>query len=111
MDEGQMQKVVTNLLLNAKEAVGKDGEIAVETGQQNGCAVLAIRDNGCGMSPEFVSKSLFRPFQTTKKTGLGIGMFHCKAIVEAHQGRIEVESEQGKGTTFRVLLPLPGGSE
>ena len=58
------------------------------------------------MSPEFLNRSLFRPFQTTKKSGLGIGMFQSKMIVEAHGGRIEVESELGKGTTFRVFLPV-----
>jgi signal transduction histidine kinase len=49
---------------------------------------------------------LFRPFQTTKKKGLGIGLFHCKMIVEAHRGKIEVNSIVGKGTEFRVILPV-----
>ena len=80
--------------------------ISIETGQNNGWAVLAVKDSGCGMSPDFLKRSLFRPFQTTKKNGFGIGMFQSKMIVEAHKGRIEVESELGKGTTFRVLLPL-----
>ena len=57
------------------------------------------------MSEEFMTNSLFKPFQTTKKQGLGIGLFHCKTIVEAHGGRIEVDSERGEGSTFRVLLP------
>jgi signal transduction histidine kinase len=69
---------------------------------------MSVTDNGCGMAPEFVQNSLFRPFQTTKKKGIGIGMFHCKMIVEAHRGRIEVESQPGKGSAFRVLLPLAG---
>jgi putative PEP-CTERM system histidine kinase len=106
LDPAQIQKVVTNLVLNAGEAVGAGGQIRVETSQRNGCVVLAVADNGCGMSADFIQHSLFRPFQTTKKRGLGIGMFQCKMIVEAHQGRIEVESEPGKGATFRVLLPL-----
>jgi signal transduction histidine kinase len=58
------------------------------------------------MSADFLARSLFRPFQTTKKNGTGIGMFHTKMIVEAHRGRIEAESQVGKGTTFRVRLPL-----
>ena len=53
---------------------------------------------------------LFRPFRSTKKKGMGIGLFHSKMIVEAHRGKIEVESEEGKGSTFRVVLPL-GGKE
>jgi signal transduction histidine kinase len=102
-----MLKVATNLIFNAREAVPQvSGQVRIETSQKNGWAVLAISDNGCGMSPEFLSRSLFRPFQTTKKNGLGIGMFQSKMIVEAHQGKIEVESEMGKGTTFRILLPL-----
>jgi putative PEP-CTERM system histidine kinase len=105
LDPAQIRNVVTNLVLNARDAAGSDGEIKIETSQHNGWAVLSVADNGCGMTHEFVQNSLFRPFQTTKKKGIGIGMFQCKMIVEGHQGRIEVESEPGKGTTFRVLLP------
>jgi hypothetical protein len=72
---------------------------------------LLVADNGCGMTPEFLSRALFRPFQTTKKKGLGIGMFQSKMIIEAHGGRIEVESEVRKGTTFRVLLPIDDQSK
>jgi putative PEP-CTERM system histidine kinase len=106
LDPEQIQKVLMNLVLNANEATGPQGEIHVKTGQKNGWAVLAVRDNGSGMSPEFIERSLFQPFQTTKSKGLGIGLFHSKKIVEAHQGRIEVESMLGKGSEFRVLLPL-----
>jgi putative PEP-CTERM system histidine kinase len=108
LDPAQIQKVVTNLVLNAREAVSTGGRVKVETSQRNGWAVLSVTDNGCGMSPEFVQTKLFRPFQTTKKKGIGIGMFHCKMIVEAHRGRIEVQTEPGKGTVFHVLLPLLG---
>lgn len=107
IDAEQVVNVVTNLVLNAKEAGARDGEIHIKTKRSNGSAILSVSDNGCGMSPEFVSRSLFRPFQTTKKNGLGIGMFQSKMIVEAHQGRIEVESEQGRGTTFHVYFPIP----
>jgi putative PEP-CTERM system histidine kinase len=110
LDPAQMQKVVTNLVLNAKEAAAPHGEIRVETSRRNGWVILSVADNGCGMSSEFIRRSLFRPFQSTKKKGLGIGMFHSKMIVDAHRGRIEVESEKGKGTTFRVWLPLPNSS-
>jgi putative PEP-CTERM system histidine kinase len=106
LDREQISKVVANLVINASEAITRTGEIHIETSQSNGWAVLQVADNGCGMTPEFLSNALFRPFQTTKKKGLGIGMFQSKMIVEAHGGRIEVESEVPKGTTFRVLLPL-----
>jgi putative PEP-CTERM system histidine kinase len=106
LDPGQIQKVVVNLLLNAHDAAGNTGEIRVETAEQNGWAMLSVSDNGVGMSQEFITRSLFRPFQTTKKKGVGIGLFHSKMIVEAHHGRIEVESAEGKGTVFRVLLPM-----
>ncbi len=106
IDQDQMLKVVTNLVLNATEAVSKNGRIRIETSQNNGWVTLAVADNGFGMTPEFMNRSLFRPFQTTKKGGFGIGMFQSKMIVEAHKGRMEVESETGKGTTFRVFLPL-----
>ncbi len=105
-DPEQMLKVITNLVFNAREALSRDGRIRIETDRITSWLVLSVSDNGCGMSPEFLNRSLFRAFQTTKKTGLGIGMFQSKMIVEAHGGRIEVESEPAKGTTFRVLLPL-----
>jgi len=107
VDPEQFFKVATNLIFNAREAVARPGQVHIQTSQQNGWVVFSVTDNGCGMSREFMERSLFRAFQTTKKTGLGIGMFQSKMIVEAHKGRIEVESETGKGTTFRVLLPLP----
>ena len=106
LDQEQMLKVVTNLVLNARDAVSPAGEIRIETAQSNGWVILTVSDNGCGMAPEFLSRSLFRPFQTTKKNGLGIGLFQSKMIVEAHKGRVQVESQPGKGTIFRIILPL-----
>ena len=106
LDQEQLVKVVTNLVLNAREAVLPAGEVRIETAQHNGWVILTVSDNGCGMAPEFLSRSLFRPFQTTKKNGLGIGLFQSKMIVEAHKGKVQVESQPGKGTTFRIILPL-----
>ena len=105
IDPEEIQKVLVNLVLNASEAVGKDGRIHVATRGRNGWVELSVTDNGRGMSSEFVSRDLFKPFHTTKKHGLGIGLFHSKKIVEAHHGRLEVETEEGRGTTFRVMLP------
>jgi putative PEP-CTERM system histidine kinase len=106
LDREQVHKVIDNLLINANDALGPDGQIRVATNCKDNWAEIAVHDNGCGISREFIEKSLFRPFQTTKKQGMGIGLYHCKTIVEAHGGRIEVESEEGKGTIFRVLLPV-----
>ncbi|HEY4782313.1 MAG TPA: XrtA/PEP-CTERM system histidine kinase PrsK, partial [Chthoniobacterales bacterium] len=105
-DREQLQSVVTNLLLNARDAVGSKGQVTVRTDHLDGWATLLVGDNGCGMSPGFLKDSLFRPFQTTKKKGLGIGMFQSKMIVEAHRGNIQVRSEIGVGTTFRIVLPV-----
>lgn len=106
LDSGEIQKVLINLVLNADEALKDGGEVRVVTKQQNGFVIFSVIDNGCGMSQEFIQKSLFHPFQTTKKKGMGIGLYQSKMIVEAHGGKMEVESEGGKGTTMRVLLPL-----
>jgi putative PEP-CTERM system histidine kinase len=105
-DPEQIEKVVVNLLLNANDAVSDTGTIRVSSSQKNGWVVVAVADDGCGMRPEFVARSLFQPFQTTKSQGLGIGLFQSRRIVEAHRGRIEVESEPNKGSVFRVELPI-----
>lgn len=106
IDYEHMHKVIDNLLINANDALGKEGQINVRTSCNDKWVEISVRDNGCGMSGEFIKKNLFRPFRTTKKHGMGIGLYHCKAIIEAHRGRIEVESEEGKGSIFRVLLPV-----
>jgi putative PEP-CTERM system histidine kinase len=105
-DKEQLHSVIMNVLLNARDAIGSEGQIIVRTDRSDGYAALSITDNGCGMSRGFLQNSLFRPFQTTKAKGLGIGMFQSKIIVEAHRGNIEVKSELGSGTTFRITLPL-----
>ncbi len=104
-DRERIQSVITNLLLNASEASGTS-RITIETGRLDRWASLEVADNGCGMTSDFVKESLFRPFRTTKKRGMGIGMFQSKMIVEAHRGKMLVKSEPGVGTTFRVLLPI-----
>jgi putative PEP-CTERM system histidine kinase len=110
LDREQMHKVLENLLMNASDALTviapQFPTIIVSTALRDNWAEIAVRDNGCGMSKEFIEKSLFRPFQTTKKKGMGIGLYHCKTIIDAHGGRLEVDSEEGRGTTFRVLLPV-----
>jgi putative PEP-CTERM system histidine kinase len=106
IDKEQFQKVLTNLLLNAREATNGNGIIRVSTSVSDRHISCKVSDNGCGMSRQFLEQSLFRPFRSTKKKGMGIGLFQSNMIVQAHKGRIEVESEKGTGTTFRVVLPL-----
>lgn len=110
IDREEMKKVALNLLLNATDAVAADGEIRVETGCADGAAYLRVADRGCGMSAHFMSTCLFKPFRSTKKKGLGIGLYHCKQIVEAHDGKIEVQSQEGEGSVFTVYVPAAEGA-
>ncbi len=105
-DESQLQQVFMNLVLNAVEAVGNNGEIFITT-VNSGDRQLAIhiRDSGSGISTENITH-LFEPFFTTKKNGTGLGLAICRRIVEEHHGRIEVQSEVDRGSTFIVSLPL-----
>jgi putative PEP-CTERM system histidine kinase len=109
-DRDQIEKVVSNLLINAFEALEQGGRIAIKTETDADRVILSVSDNGPGMPPEFIEAELFKPFKSTKKKGLGVGLYQCKSIVEAHGGRIEVESQEGKGSTFRVILPVRRGA-
>jgi len=106
VDQEQMHKVLENLLINAYDATGSDGQISVATGFQDNWVEISVSDTGCGMSKEFMEKNIFRPFQTTKKQGMGIGLYHCKTIIDAHGGKLSVESEEGKGSVFKIMLPI-----
>ena len=109
VDHGLLVRVVTNLLINAREALDGGGEIELQAGVAGSDGArhltLSVRDTGQGMSEDFIRRSLFRPFATTKKSGLGIGLTQSKAIVEAHGGVIAVESRPGHGTRFEVRMP------
>jgi hypothetical protein len=97
---------VINLVLNAREALGAEGKVQIRTRRVGDRVQLSVEDNGCGMTEAFIRTSLFRPFHSTKKQGLGIGMFQSRMIIEAHRGTLQVESEPSRGTTFRIHLPL-----
>lgn len=123
-DEGQIQQVVMNLITNAAESLeNRSGIIRIATGVQT-CddallagsvldekpqagrfVALEVTDNGCGMSKE-VARRMFDPFFTTKFTGRGLGMSAVMGIMKSHSGALFVESEPGKGSTFRVLFPV-----
>ena len=105
-DHEKLLSVFTNLVLNASEALDGEGRIRVSTRTAEGYAVATVSDNGHGMSADFLRRELFRPFRTTKKKGLGIGMFQSRMIVEAHKGRLDVQSVSGVGTTVEVWVPI-----
>ena len=102
LDENEIQKVVMNLLINGIEATVTDDPVAIEVGQFYGQPFIKVIDRGCGMPAGFLQRELFRPFKTTKEQGLGIGLYQCRQIIEAHGGRIEVSSVVGSGSVFTV---------
>jgi hypothetical protein len=105
-DGEEIRKVVLNLLLNAFEAVPAQGRVTLECGKNGTDAFIRVSDNGHGMTEEYMRDHLWRPFRTTKDKGLGIGLYQCRQIVEAHGGAIGVESGYGRGSVFTVRLPL-----
>jgi putative PEP-CTERM system histidine kinase len=105
-DPELLQKAFTNLLLNAIQSLPRgEGAVEVTVSQASqGKITASIRDTGCGISPEQM-ESLFRPFQTTKEKGLGIGLCHTRSIIEVHGGQIRIESQVNAGTKVEVELP------
>ena len=105
-DPELLKKVFTNLLLNAIQSL-PEGHGAVDitvTHPHNGTIRAGIKDTGCGIPPEQI-KNLFRPFQTTKKNGMGIGLCHTRSIIEFHGGRIHIDSELNAGTQVEIEFP------
>jgi signal transduction histidine kinase len=102
----QIRRTLENLMVNAVEAMPEQGSLEISTGLHDGLAEpwvwVRVRDTGCGMTREFISTRLFKPFESTKKRGLGIGMYQVRQMVEADGGRIQLESTPGEGTTFEV---------
>ena len=104
-DSDQIHQVLLNLLLNALQAIDRSGKITVALKSQGTMAVVEVADNGRGIpAPDL--PHIFRPFYTTKGDGTGLGLSLARRIVEDHQGRIDVTSGIGDGTTFAVVLPL-----
>jgi putative PEP-CTERM system histidine kinase len=106
VDTEELERVIQNLLINAREAIAEDGAMIVRTVDLGDNVEVSVEDNGKGMSQEFMDKELFQPFHTTKSGGLGIGLFQSKKIVEAHSGTIIVASEDGKGTKVTLTFPV-----
>jgi len=107
VDEERMQKVAENLMINALEAMSdKRGKLTISAGAtEPGRVFFSITDTGQGMTERFIQERLFHAFATTKRRGVGLGLYTCREVVNANGGSIEVSSEPGVGTTFSVVLP------
>lgn len=104
----QINQVVMNLVINAAQAMGPErGTITLSNGVEGDRVWLEVADNGCGIAPHSLQK-IFDPFFTTKPVGegTGLGLSLSYGIVKKHHGDISVSSEVGRGTTFRVVLPI-----
>src|SRR5581483_2360403 len=105
MDASQLQQVLVNLVKNAMQAMTKGGVLTLRTGTGTDGIWVSVADTGGGIPQDQINR-IFEPFFTTKKKGSGLGLMIVQRIVRAHNGRIELESHVGRGTTFRVWLPL-----
>ncbi len=106
LDEGLMRQALGNIIQNALDAMADGGRLSVAASVAAGEAVITVRDTGRGIAQEHLRK-VFLPFFTTKEQGVGMGLALAHKIVTAHGGRIEIESGEGQGTTFTVVLPAP----
>ncbi|MBD3336716.1 MAG: PAS domain-containing protein [Candidatus Eisenbacteria bacterium] len=107
-DADRLQQVLVNLLKNAAEASPPNSVVSLRgLGRRDGTVELQVEDQGPGLSPE-QCEQLFEPFFTTKPGGTGLGLYVCHGIIRGHGGRLEVESQPGRGSLFRVLLPAAG---
>jgi len=105
IDATQIQQVLVNLVKNAIQAMTRGGTLTVQTGEGSDAVWVSVADSGGGIPEEQLNR-IFEPFYTTKKKGTGLGLMIVQRIVRAHNGHIEVDSQVGRGTTFRIWLPL-----
>jgi hypothetical protein len=100
----QLQQVLSNIVLNARQAIDEGGTIEIVMAQANDRVLITVRDTGRGI-PASMLNHLFRPSQSSRPGGLGIGLYQCRKIVEAHGGSIRLESQEGEGTEVQIELP------
>ena len=105
IDATQIQQLLVNLMKNASQAMTTGGTLTLQTGENSDAVWVSVADTGGGIPQEQLNR-IFEPFYTTKKKGSGLGLMIVQRIVRAHNGRIELESNVGKGTIFRIWLPL-----
>lgn len=104
-DEEQIKQALMNVITNSITSINKKGKIRLETSQSDNVVNIKIVDSGIGMDKETLD-NIFNPFFTTRRDGTGLGLAVTNRIVEEHDGRIEVTSKPGKGTTFKIVLPV-----
>ncbi|HEX7455163.1 MAG TPA: XrtA/PEP-CTERM system histidine kinase PrsK [Gallionella sp.] len=112
--EERIERVIGHMVQNALDATDSSGIVEVIVGRLDGMALVEVSDTGGGMSPEFVRERLFKPFQTTKQAGMGIGAYESFQYVQELGGKIQVDSTPNVGTRVKMLLPLfniPRGSD
>ena len=105
LDPERMRQVITNLIQNSIQAVGKEGNIYIETKKHEKYVALRIKDNGAGISPDDLEK-IFEPLYTTRARGVGLGLSNVKRVIEAHGGKINVESKLHVGTMMEIILNI-----
>jgi two-component system, sporulation sensor kinase E len=105
MDPAQIRQALVNLIKNAIQAMSKGGVLKVQTDLGVEGVVVSVADTGGGIPEEQINR-IFEPFYTTKKKGSGLGLMIVQRIVREHRGRIDLESHVGKGSVFRIWLPL-----
>jgi putative PEP-CTERM system histidine kinase len=105
--EERLERVIGHLVQNALDAVGDEGRVTVKVARVAADAIVEVTDNGPGMSADFVRERMFKPFESTKASGMGIGAYESQQYVHGVGGRIEVVSEVGRGTTVRLVLKTP----
>ena len=105
-DWERLERVVGHLIQNAIEATAKDGRVDIELSREGEGVLVQIADNGEGMTEEFIRERLFKPFESTKSAGMGIGVFESQEYIRELGGVLDVSSTPGQGTIFKILLPL-----
>lgn len=105
----RIERVIGHLIQNALDATASSGKVLVESYRERDFAVVAVADTGIGMSPEFIRERLFKPFQSTKESGMGIGAYESSKYLSSIGGHITVESKPGSGTCVRAHLPVATG--
>jgi putative PEP-CTERM system histidine kinase len=105
-DRASLEQALTHLVQNAIDASRAGAPVRISCEARGAEAAISVADSGAGMSPEFVRTRLFQPFASTKESGFGVGAFEARALVTTMGGRIEVESREGEGSRFTILLPL-----